>query len=334
VIAIRKQPAVISERRYRTAALLVFLLSLSVTVHAQSRDNRSAAENGGGPVEVQMRNVMYHFRDNVAVHIRTLYGKLVPIKESIPIFDDKNSFTLQITAAEIAMSPDSLANVLNSYVFAQDDAPLKGISIRIERGRLKVKGRLHSKGDIAFETEGRLSATADGKIRLHTEKMKALHLPVKGLMDLLGIDIADLVKTGKVRGVKVEKDDLLLDAETLLPPPHIAGRVTEVHLEPNNIVQLFGQPAQAAVMRVPAVNYMAYRGNQLRFGKLTMSETDMILIDMDPGDSFDFYLDHYKEQLVAGYTKTTPGFGLRVFMRDYNKLQRSKPAAARNQTAR
>ncbi|MGH9567062.1 MAG: hypothetical protein ACRD4I_13825, partial [Candidatus Angelobacter sp.] len=70
-------------------------------------------------------------------------------------------------------------------------------------------------------------------------------------------------------------------------------------------------------------NYMAYRGNRLKFGRLTMEDTDMVLIDPAPRDPFDFYLDHYKEQLTAGYTKTTATFGLRVFMVDYNKL---KPA--------
>ena len=34
------------------------------------------------------------------------------------------------------------------------------------------------------------------------------------------------------------------------------------------------------------------------------------MIDMDPRDPFDFYLDHYQEQLVAGYTKSTPDYGL------------------------
>ena len=67
---------------------------------------------------------------------------------------------------------------------------------------------------------------------------------------------------------------------------------------------------------------MAYRGAQVRFGKITMSDTDLVLIDMDPQDPFDFSLGQYKEQLVAGYTKTTPNFGLRVFMRDFNKVQK------------
>jgi hypothetical protein len=50
----------------------------------------------------------------------------------------------------------------------------------------------------------------------------------------------------------------------------------------------------------------------------------MDLIDMEPRDPFDFFLDHYREQLSAGYTKITPQFGLRVYMRDYGKL-RSAP---------
>jgi hypothetical protein len=313
---------------HRMSAVLIAVLLLCCAT-AVIAEPVPGSEASGRSVEVQMRNVMYHFTDSVAVHIRKLHGRLVPTGGDIPVFDDKGSFTVQIGSAEIAMTPDSLANVLNSYVFARRDAPLKHISIRIENGgKLMLKGKLHSKGDIPFETEGQLSATSDGGIRLHTEKIKVLHIPIKGLMDLLGIEIAELVKAGKVRGVQAERDELLLDPQSLLPPPHIAGEVTEVRLERDNIVQIFGASDQQMPMRVHAPNYMAYRGNQLRFGKLTMNDTDMVLIDMDPKDPFDFYLDHYKEQLVAGYTKETPSFGLRVFMRDYNKLGQGKSANA------
>jgi hypothetical protein len=39
----------------------------------------------------------------------------------------------------------------------------------------------------------------------------------------------------------------------------------------------------------------------------------------------------YKDQLVAGYSKTTPTFGLRVFMRDFNKLRQNGRAAKRQE---
>ena len=79
---------------------------------------------------------------------------------------------------------------------------------------------------------------------------------------------------------------------------------------------------------------MSYRGNRLAFGKLLMTDADMNLIDMDNNDPFDFYLDHYKDQLTAGYTKITPTFGLRVFMRDFNKLPKSAGKGKQNTNGR
>lgn len=271
-----------------------------------------------------MRNVMYHFSDSVAVHIMTLNGEVVPVgNNKFPIFDDTKSFNIEISSAEIAISTSSLANVLNSYVFARPGAPLTGISVAIENGRLKIKGKL-AKGDIPFETDGVLSPTPDGKIRLHSEKIKALHVSVKGLMDLFNVQIADLVKTGKIPGVTTDQNDLILDLEKILPPPHIDGKVTAIRFEGDTLVQTFGGAAGKSVKYLRLGNYMSYHGNTLRFGKLTMSDTDMILIDMDPRDPFDFYLDHYKEQLAAGYAKITPNFGLRVYVKDYNKLHQRR----------
>src|SRR5690348_6953755 len=115
-----------------SAALLLCGANFNL-VRANSRSSHS-----GQPVEVQMRNVMYHFSDAITVHIRNLYGQLVPTAgHELPIFDDRQSFTLQIASAEIAISQGSLASVLNTYVFAKPGAPLKDISIQAEKGKLK-----------------------------------------------------------------------------------------------------------------------------------------------------------------------------------------------------
>jgi hypothetical protein len=193
--------------------------------------------------------------------------------------------------------------------------------------KLKMQGRLRA-SDVPFESEGSLSVTPEGEIRVHSEKIKAAHLPVKGLMDLLGETISKLIDTRKVRGVRAEKDDLILDPSELFPPPHMQGKLSSIAIRGNEIVLEFGGPA-APSLKI-AGNYMAYHGAQLRFGKLTMNDTDLILIDMDPQDPFDFFLAHYWDQLAAGYTKITPTFGLRTYARDYNKLKERRNAAHGN----
>ena len=132
--------------------------------------------------------------------------------------------------------------------------------------------------------------------------------------------------------MQAQEDDLILDLEQILPPPHIEGKVVSVRLEGDKIIQVFGGSDAKPVKNIRAGNYMAYKNNRLRFGKLVMNDTDLILIDMDPNDPFDFFLDHYKEQLSTGYTKITPESGLRVFVKDYNKLRPAKASPGPGKT--
>ena len=101
------------------------LLAASSCVDHARASPRAAAQNNA--VQTQMRNVMYHFASSVAVHIKSLDGQLDPVDASAyPIFDNKDSFTVAISSAEITITATDLANVLNSYVFARPKAPLSG----------------------------------------------------------------------------------------------------------------------------------------------------------------------------------------------------------------
>jgi hypothetical protein len=318
-------------RKLKLLSMLVLGLACFIADLQGTLQTQPLAASASPVVRTEMRNVMYHFTDQAGVHIARLEGIVVPLKgNSLPVFDDPHSFLLAVDFAEISMRTDSLSNVLNQYVFAGSDSPIKDVAITIQGNMLKVKGKLHSKGDAPFETDGTMEPTEDGQIRVQARKIKALKLPVKGLMDLLGLKLADLVSTKKVDGVRLEGDDLILDPQKILPPPHIQGKVTAVRLVGGEIVMVIGDQnydrGKVAKAPPPAGNYMAYRGAQLRFGKLTMADTDLILMDMDPKDPFDFYLDHYKQQLAAGYTKETLDFGLRVYMPDYNKLPKRAPS--------
>jgi hypothetical protein len=277
-------------------------------------------------VQTQMRNVFFHLSSSSVAHIETLTGEVVPTgSNAMPVLDDKTSFEVRVKSARISVSPAALAATLNGYVFAKSNSPLKDLSIFIEGDRMHVKGKLHSKGDVPFESSGLLSPTSDGRIRVHSEKVKAFKVPMKGIMNLFGIDLANVLDTSKVDGIDVDKNDLILDMSKLLPPPHIQGKVTAVRIENDRVIAIFGT-GEAAPPLEPG-NYMAFKGNKLRFGNLTMEDADITVLDLDPADPLDWFQDRYKDQLVAGYSKITPTFGLRAYVKDFAKLSRSgKPA--------
>jgi hypothetical protein len=88
-------------------------------------------------------------------------------------------------------------------------------------------------------------------------------------------------------------------------------------VEGDQLVQTFGAPAASTKLAVPdtsAPAYMYYKGGTLRFGKLLMLDADMQIVALRPTGFFGFDLDRYKQQLVAGYSRTTEASGLEVFM--------------------
>jgi hypothetical protein len=291
-----------------------------------------AGQASGAPaaavVRVGMKNVEFHLTDRIIVHIAALNGKLTAKPGEIPVFDNKESFMIDADSANITVSMTALTNDLNDYVFVKPSAPLKKLNVTTRGKELVVKGLLVSKGGVPFQTAGTLSVTPEGLIRVHITKVKALKLPVKGLMDLLGVETADVLSTKKVEGVTVDKDDLIVDPAKIHPPPELKGHLVSVDVENQAIVLVFRSPEQTGSQTdVPSScggrNYLAFKGGSVHFGKLTMSDTDLELIDSDPADPFDFAIDHYNDQLVAGYSKMTRKGGLCVHMPDYNKIKQT-----------
>ena len=284
-------------------------------------------------VRATFKNVDFQITDRIVAHISSLSGNLIPTQQGqIPVFDDRNSFGIDVDSANITLSTTALTNDMNDYVFAKAGAPLKNLSASIKGDQLIVKGLLVSKGGVPFESAGTVSVTADGMVRVHTAKVKAVGIPVKGLMDLLGIETSNLLSTKKVEGVSVDKDDLILDPETILPPPQMRGRLVAIELKNGAIDLKFdsGKKSGASgelTSTCGGKNFLAFKGGTVRFGKLTMNDADLELVDSQPGGSFAFSLDHYTEQLAAGYAKVTLKGGLCAHVPDFNRLKRNVQAA-------
>lgn len=275
-------------------------------------------------VKAEMRNVMFHLTPHAAAHLQILSGELWPTgKNDMVVFDDKNSLEVRVSNGTVSISPEALSDIMNNYVFARDDAPLKGLTVSIENNRLIIKGKLHTKKDIPFATAGNLSVTPDGRIRVNTEKITALNVPLKGVMGLFGIELAQIVNTSKIPGMDTDKNDLLIDLGTLLPPPHIRGKVTGVWLAGNAIVTTFGDGGTSLGPPLEAGSYMTFQGGAVRFGSMVMDPANLTVLDMDEGRTLEWNQDRYKDQLVAGYSKITPSFGLRAYVKDYSKLGRA-----------
>lgn len=282
----------------------------------------------GGNTRAEFRNVEFHMTPDVVLDIHYLDGAMRSVVSGQPVvFDDKSSFVIQIDTARVGLTPPNLAVLMNRYVFGYKDAPLRKLRFEVKDGQLVQSGVLHKVVDIPFQITASLDVTDEGRIRIHPTAMRIFGVDGEGLMKALGLQLQGLLDLSKARGVTVQGNDLLLDPARLLPPPAISGRVVAARVENGEVVQIFGSDSSRGARTrsrgdsIPpldssATNFMRFRGGTLRFGKLFMVSADMQIIDADQHDPFDFGIDDYNRQLVAGYSRNTIGGALKVYMPD------------------
>ena len=138
-----------------------------------------------------------------------------------------------------------------------------------------------------------------------------MKIPLKAVLGGFHVDRFRPVSPTVNSGMQVSGDDIFFDTQKLIPPPHIKGELTSVHIVNPDLEEIYGN-AQEAVTRVEQWrNFLRLSDGTLDFGKLTMRHVDLIMVDLSNDAWFDLDLNHYQEQLVNGYTRMTPRPGCR-----------------------
>jgi len=271
---------------------------------------------------IHAHNLLLRKGPDFRVYVRWLDGHLARTRRDIdPSFDRPDSFYLDIQTGVIRANIGDIGHYLDSSVA---DSPLTKVTLLADGPNLKLTGVIHKIVPLPVQVIASVSAARDDQVRIHILKIDVLKLPMKGLLGLLHVSAADLVKS-KIDGVEIEGNDLLLETQKLLPPPHIRGRLTHVSVDSPDIEAVFGDAAENIERVEMWRNFFSLKGGTIDFGSLTMHPVDITMIDISSNPWFDLDLVNYREQFVSGYTRMTADSGLQIFVPDRRDIH-SKPA--------
>ena len=289
---------------------------------------RVVQRDTNGRLWVDMKNVALRINDSATMGVRELHGEvLANTPDQIAVLDDASSFRIRVTAGTVALDGEAVTALLNTIVFNYPNAPLRHLRVSIGNGEVVQRGVMRKGVDIPFEIHSTPELQPDGMVKFHPSKMKIFG-GVNGLalLHALGLHLEKMLNLKGSRGAVVRGDDILLDPASMLPPPQIAGRLASMKVDGDLLVQSFVRSPDDTIFGTMVrpdsgiANYLFFRGGRLRFGKLTMTDTDLLIRDADERDPLDLYIKQYNAQLVAGATRNLPNFGLRTMMPDYAKL--------------
>lgn len=270
---------------------------------------------------VYAHNLMLRKGAGFRVYVRWLRGKMMRVDRNVnPSFDEPDSFVLDIERGVIHTNVGDLQNFLNEELAKSS---LRNIGLSGDGDQVKLRGTLHDIIPLPIEMLASISVAAGNRVQLHITKLSVVKIPLKGLLGDFHLSVASVFHPG-ISGIDVSGNDVFLDTEKLLPPPHIRGKLTSVRIANPDVEEVYGD-AQDDVSRVAQWrNFLRLSGGTIDFGKLTMHHVDVIMVDLSNDAWFDLDLAHYQEQLVNGYTRMTPQAGLQIFMPDLEKIPHTK----------
>lgn len=325
------------------ACVLVFVASVvfvpaavGATTHSHSDPHASGRDR---VIHIHMQSVLFRVMNSVVLQVDSLDGVLEPSrKNEVVSLDDKNSFSLKVQKATTSISSTDLAALANDFILPRAKTPLRNLSLTFNPDQsIQVKGDFHKLVDLPFSGTATLHVTPDGNMRMHLGNMTVAGVIHQDVLNFLGIKVSSVAKPKRTQSFKIVGNDIVFPIDQMFPPPHVSGQLRDINISGNQLNMIFGtgkQPrdqGQSAAEKpsIASGSYIYFYGGTMRFALLTMSPVNLELVPLKPElhPRFEFSVDQYYQQLVAGYSKSLPNKGLLVYMADDREMQPSTQPA-------
>jgi hypothetical protein len=187
----------------------------------------------------------YAARPGVEFTIENYAAHMVPRGKTSPLCYIKIN---EIEHGHIVVSDAALTKLFEQKL--AHSGKITGLKVQAKDGHIMLSGTAHKGLPIPFTVEGPVDTVDGREIRLHAEKVKAVGLPVKGLLEMVGVELGSLLNPGSNKGVMVKESDILFDPTAL---GNIRGYIEHVQVSGQDLVVDFGKPpatlAQAKVSK-------------------------------------------------------------------------------------
>jgi hypothetical protein len=189
-----------------------------------------AADNMRCPqpvTSVEMDRGEYSAMPGTAFGLQHFAARMVSRGKSQPLCSAR---TTEIQHGQIFISSESITKIFSQKI-KESGSKISELQVEVKEDELHLKGKVHKGIDIPFEVTGPVS-TDGSNLKLEAKKIKAEHLPVKGLMGMLGMHLSSLLQSEQAQGVEAQGNTLVFEPAKIA---HIQGKISAVHLTAKGI---------------------------------------------------------------------------------------------------
>lgn len=177
----------------------------------------------------------YSARPGVEFTLENYSARMVPRGKKSPLCYIKLN---EIEHGHIVVSDAALSKLFEQKL--SDSKKITELKVHAKESHVVISGKAHKGLPIPFSVEGPVDVVDGRLIRLHAEKVKAAGLPVKGLLEMLGVELGSLLNPGSNKGVTVKDDNILFDPAVV---GNVTGHIQRLQVVGQDLVVDFGGQA-------------------------------------------------------------------------------------------
>jgi hypothetical protein len=274
--------------------------------------------------------------DSLNLIVKKLNGKVIPGKPlKKVIFDDISSFFVDIYNADVEIDAPAIDHLFNQYVFNFKERPLKNLKVQFiefeKNGQLipglKITGNmklgiedLKTWIDFKMISELKLDQEKNAFI-LKADSIESLGNPyTKTVMGILGVQMDMLLKIPPGKGVQTKGNRMFIYPFIIFPPPAMQGRISHsrINLKNKSLEIKISRKEKLHFPTIQSKNFIQLKNGIVSYQRLVMNDADIIMLDKDLSDPFEFHMLNYIHPLKKGMSKIQSNGSISVYLPDYS----------------
>ena len=334
-------------KRYRLISgiiigLLVILLALATAiileqrrvtqqVEAQSQEaygrfmKTSSTAGASGGSNILMRNVRYCWSQEICIDTDRLSATARPLNGGDLKVDDLKSFIVDVHNAKVLISPQTLQGMFNESIFNYPGSNLRNLTVAIreagKENRITLRGSLKYFLWVPFQMDTNLKVDqATNTLVISVYKLRVFgFIPATWLIELRPFNLQKLLALPENNYLIIKQNQMMVKPFGLFPPPRIDGKMSGIAVTPS-MIQLGFKGSESGLSAPDGGNSITLKGGNAQFGKIRMSDADIVVTDANPGDSFKFSLLNYLDYLPQSQVKLQANGGAELRMPDHANI--------------
>ncbi len=277
-----------------------------------------------------LREVDFRIVGDLGFLVHELSATLVPTHPGAPtVFDDPTSFDIAVHRGTVTLDNTKLNALFGGYIFGYRNAPLRNVRVSAGDGFLDIRGEMQRDGWVPFALKGKLEIRDGSTLVFHPTDVHVSGIEAGPVMRAAKVQVSDLLKIDTPI-VRLNGNDLVLNVDKLLPPPHLKINIVSLKLTSAGLDLVLDDGTKAGfTMPENAPKHAMYlRGGDVKFMRTMPMNADIVIYpprESSPDDAFVFDMYHYRDQLVAGYFNFEPSGALSILMPSYRRLGGARP---------